>query len=471
MMTGRNDFSLEELKTLHEVSRRINSHRDLKTLLEETMDLAVELLHAEKGLILLREEGAAELKVHVARAADRKTIQMAEAMSRSVIASVDRLGKPRLVRNDPRTRQDLSESVVRFGISSLVCVPLWEKGSLIGVIYLDTTDPNHFFDEDEIPFLEAFANLAAVAIDNARSYEEVRKLNAGLEDQVLERTQELRRKHEELARAYEDLRETQLQLVRSEKMASLGLLVAGVAHEINTPLGAINSSSDTLRRGVAKLKSLWVDLSVDGSAEDSVEVTRTLKVVEDVSQATSEACRRIDQVVRALRAFARLDEEDFKQVDIHDGLEAAWAVIRGQYEGRVDLVRKYGQVPLLKCRAAQLNQVFLNLLLNACQAIPNRGEISILTQARGGRLEIQVQDNGTGILPEHLPKIFDPGFTTRGVKFGTGLGLSIAYQIVKDHGGDIRVVSTPGEGATVTVDLPHQNAEQPDPRRTQAAPV
>lgn len=458
-MPASNDITFAQMRTLHEVSQKVNSQLDLPILLTEIMDLAIDLLRAEKGLILLKDEASGEFVVRVARAMDRQSIENVVAMSHSIANQVGTEARNRLMRTYPDSDgASLTDSVLQFGINSVVCVPLTTRDRPIGVIYLDTTNPGHLFEEEDVYFLEAFANLAAIAIENAKSYQEIKLMNETLESRVDERTQELKQKNGELSAAYLALQNSQLQLVRSEKMASLGLLVAGLAHEINSPLGAISSNIDVFSRGFEKLRKNLARLQPNGSEEAVADMCKTLEILENLSSVDRSACERLAHIMNALRNFARLDEEEFKEVAIHDGLESALELIRREYADRIEIVKQYGQIPLLKCRARQVNQVFFNLLLNACQAIDGRGEIRIETLMDGGRIHLRLSDSGIGIPPENLSRIFDPGFTTKGVGYGTGLGLSIAHEIVKDHGGRIDVQSSLGKGTTFTLILPTESA-------------
>jgi len=461
-MEIESNISYVQLKTLYEVSQKINSQLNLQKLLDEIMDLAIELLHAEKGLILLRDGESGELSVQVARAMDKRTIQDVVAMSYSIIKRVGLQGQSVFLQNIPDTQgTEPSKSLVRYNIKSVICVPLRERDQLIGAIYLDTTQAQHFFKKEDLFFVEAFANLAAIAIENAKSYQKIENLNATLEKMVEQRTQELRQKHEELMKAYQELQSTQLQLVRSEKMASLGLLVAGVAHEINTPLGAIHSNMDLFLRSFEKLHRSFRDFLTDSPSGEITrrwispgKVLETLEVLERISQVNKIACDRLIQIVKALRNFARLDEAEIKVVDIHEGLDTTLTLILHQCKDRIEIIKEYGEIPPLRCRAGQLNQVFMNLLVNACQAIEGEGKIRIRTYFEENQIHIQISDTGIGIPPENLSKIFDPGFTTKGVGVGTGLGLSITYKIVEDHGGTIQVESEVRKGTTFTVRLP-----------------
>ncbi|MFQ6114945.1 MAG: ATP-binding protein [bacterium] len=434
------------------MSRKINSQLNLKKLLDEIMDLAIKLLHAEKGLIPFRDQESGELSVKIARAMDKRMIQDVVAMSRSIIKKVESKGEPVLLQKVPDTAgAGTSDSLIRFKIKSVICVPLRARNKLIGTIYLDTTNTKHFFCKEDLFFLEAFANLAGIAIENAKSYSEIENLKTNLEKLVEKRTQELLQKHNELTQAYQELKNTQLQLIRSEKMASLGLLVAGIAHEINTPLGSINSNIDVFFKSFEKLQQ-----SLDSSKGSTSKIRKTLEILENLSHVNKTACERIIHIVKSLRNFARLDEEEYKTVDIHEGIESTLSLIAHLCRDRVEIIKEYGRIPLLCCHASQLNQVFMNLLVNACQAIKGKGQIRIRTQFEGGQIQVQISDTGEGIPPENLNKIFDPGFTTKGVGIGTGLGLSIAYKIVEDHDGKIEVDSEVGKGTTFTVSLPFE---------------
>jgi signal transduction histidine kinase len=177
-------------------------------------------------------------------------------------------------------------------------------------------------------------------------------------------------------------------------------------------------------------------------------------VVTEANRVIESGTQRVTEIVRRLRSFARLDQAELKKADIHEGLEDTLALIHHELKHNIVVKRDYGSVPPIPCYPGRLNQVFLNLLNNARQAIRGKGEIEIRTFVQDRRVHVTVRDTGAGIAPEHLRKIFDPGFTTKGVGVGTGLGLSICYQIVRDHRGEILVDSEPGKGTTFTVVLP-----------------
>jgi signal transduction histidine kinase len=251
------------------------------------------------------------------------------------------------------------------------------------------------------------------------------------------------------------LRETQDQLVQSREMAALGNLVAGVAHEVNTPLGAINSNADTAKR-ILRIISDVVE-NDDGtpwSDEKEAKIYKALKTLADLNNSTYLAATRIDKIVTALRGFACLDEAEYQTFGLNKGIEHTITLLTFSPEMKVEIKKDFTSIPEISCRPGQLNQVFMNLLTNGVEAIGKKGKIIIRTRLEGEWIVIQFMDNGRGIPSQDLNHVFEPGFTTKGVGVGTGLGLSICYRIVEDHGGSIDVHSEEGKGATFTIRLP-----------------
>lgn len=262
---------------------------------------------------------------------------------------------------------------------------------------------------------------------------------------------EAARANDELTRLLGELRAAQARLVQQAKLASLGQLMAGVAHEINTPLGAVVSNEDLFQRCFVRLRAA---LAGSALAAEPV-IARDLEAIDDLIGVNRTACTRITNIVRELRVFARLDEAAPQPVDVHECLESTLLLVGHLAKGRVELVRAYAQaLPPVEGHSSQLGQVFMNLVVNACQAIEGPGQVVLATSLDGDWVRVEVRDSGPGIRPEHLGRIFDPGFTTKGAGVGTGLGLSICYQIVAAHGGEILVDSPPGQGACFTVLLP-----------------
>ncbi|HKO45595.1 MAG TPA: ATP-binding protein [Pyrinomonadaceae bacterium] len=273
-----------------------------------------------------------------------------------------------------------------------------------------------------------------------------------------------------LARGKSELERLQAQIVQAEKMASLGQLAAGVAHELNNPAGFIYGNMELMRNYLSDLKKLLAVYDTVAWPADVAAVVHPLKsqinyegLVEDLDSIVSdchEGAERIRDVVQNLRLFSRLDEAELKQIDLHDGIESTIRLLSRYFSsGRVGIQRDYTALPLVRCYAGQLNQVWMNLLGNAAQAMAGSGEISISTRAQGDSVVVAISDTGCGIPENQLPRIFDPFFTTKPVGEGTGLGLSISYGIIERHGGTITVKTKPGVGTTFTVVIPIQAAE------------
>ncbi|MFQ5790618.1 MAG: sensor histidine kinase [Acidobacteriota bacterium] len=264
--------------------------------------------------------------------------------------------------------------------------------------------------------------------------------------------EQIRRYAAKLEQTNRRLKETHAALVQSEKMASLGSLVAGVAHEINTPIGSINSNGDVMVRALEKMRKI-LD-AAPSAVRDNPQLQRTLEVLESIGKVNQTACERIVKIVRSLRNFARLDEAERKKADLHEGLESTLTLVHHEIKNRIQVVRDYDEIPEIECCPNQLNQVFMNILVNASHAIEGHGTITISTRCNSRHVTVSITDSGSGIDPENLPRIFDPGFTTKGVGVGSGLGLAICYQIVRDHGGRIEVQPGPEGGTTFRVILP-----------------
>lgn len=306
---------------------------------------------------------------------------------------------------------------------------------------------------------------------DVRAYRELLKeINRELEAKVEERTTQLRQANEQLAASLEDLKRSEVALVQSEKMAGLGVMVAGVAHEINNPLNFIFSNLPHLDRYVKAMSEAVRSkepsdlVPKPASAEGTQKPSRTSKLERAMDdsgkllRSMSEGVTRIKEIVDRLRRFARTDqlgEEQPQQTDIRALLQDAIAMTASLHSNRIRVHEEYDDtLPSINGFPGRLAQVFVNLTTNACQAIQETGEIWVRAAFRDSRVIVSVRDSGIGIEQKHLARVFEPFFTTKPVGQGVGLGLSIVYSIVQQHGGTIAVESTPGEGATFTVELP-----------------
>ncbi|MBI1921305.1 MAG: PAS domain-containing protein [Geobacter sp.] len=282
---------------------------------------------------------------------------------------------------------------------------------------------------------------------------------------TLHDTTELHRSREETETAYAKLAATHNQLVQQEKMASIGQLAAGVAHEINNPIGFVNSNLGTLSKYVGRLAE-FMDFQEQVVAEcpaslerisakrAELKIDRILNDAGELIRESLEGTDRVRRIVQDLKSFSHAEEEESKPADINDCLDSTVNIVWNELKYKVTLVKEYGELPLVTCWPQQLKQVFMNLLMNAAQSIERQGEIRIRTWQEGGSVLVSVSDTGCGMPAEQLERIFEPFFTTKEIGKGTGLGLSISYDIVKKHGGDIFVTSEVGKGTTFTIRLP-----------------
>ncbi|MEA2101878.1 MAG: ATP-binding protein [Thermodesulfobacteriota bacterium] len=283
---------------------------------------------------------------------------------------------------------------------------------------------------------------------------------ANLNEMVEEKTRDLQQ-------ALHDLKATQSRLVQSEKMASLGQLAAGVAHEINNPTGFIISNLGTLKKYTNRLME-FIDIQekdhgpLDAKKDSDYikEKRKALKIdyikddIQDLIAESLDGAKRVKEIVQNLKGFSRMDEVDYQPVDINECIETTLNIIWNEVKYKSTVIKDYGDIPVIKGYPRQLNQVFMNIIINAVHSIDKKGEIRIRTVQSGEWIKVTITDTGCGIPEDNLHRLFDPFFTTKEVGKGTGLGLSISYDIIKKHGGDITVQSEPEKGTIFTVSLP-----------------
>jgi len=297
-----------------------------------------------------------------------------------------------------------------------------------------------------------------IEMRNAEDQKRLEEYSQNLEQQVDERTHDLREKNSQLEETMQQLRQTQEQLVLREKMASLGKLVAGVAHEINNPIGAVRSAADVSARAVEKIAA--------GIGEESGKLRNALQILKDNSRTILSGSERIARIVRSLRAFAHLDEAPFQSdIDLRQEIDHAIALLEDRLPESVRIVREYADIPRISCYPAELNTAFMDLLENGIEAIGDSGIITVTVRSDDTGLHIRFADTGRGISPDDMDEIFDPGFTTKGSGVGTGLGLSTALGIVQKHGGEITVESHKGKGTSFTILLPLATSPRETTRR------
>jgi two-component system, NtrC family, sensor kinase len=297
----------------------------------------------------------------------------------------------------------------------------------------------------------------------------IREQNQILEQKVMERTAALQDSNDNLKR-------TQAQLVQSEKMSSLGQLTAGIAHEINNPINFISSNIGPLRRNVGEVMeaiqayrsipatdAAAAAIAVQRERDDRIGLDETITELDDIIHSMDEGARRTAEIVRGLRNFSRLDEDDLKLSDLNLGLRSTLAVLAPQYRNKVELRIEAGELPKVECFPGKINQVFMNVMNNAAQATLARQDgrprlVTVTTSSNDHKAIVRISDTGVGMSDDVMARIFEPFFTTKPVGEGTGLGLAIVYGIINEHQGSIEVESQPGIGTTFTITLPLRQA-------------
>ena len=281
--------------------------------------------------------------------------------------------------------------------------------------------------------------------------------------ELREKNRELEEEQRNLGLAHSELKAAQSQMLQREKMASIGQLAAGVAHEINNPVGFIASNLTTLAKYIDRLTEYIAlqEKATMGEAQEQLrEARKKLKIehiagdAKDLIRESLDGTDRVSTIVRGLKSFSRVDGATQQATDINECLEATLNIVWNELKYKAVVTKDYGSISRTLCNPQQLNQVFMNLLVNAAQAIEKQGEIRIRSREENGWIFISIADTGCGVSPQNLPRIFEPFFTTKDVGKGTGLGLSISYDIIKKHGGEISVESEPGRGTTFNVKIP-----------------
>jgi signal transduction histidine kinase len=265
---------------------------------------------------------------------------------------------------------------------------------------------------------------------------------------------DLAEKNLQLETTLRELKNTQEQLLLKEKMASLGDLVAGVAHEINNPIGTVNSSIDVSDRCIEKIEIVLQKSESIAELKSNQDLPDAINILKENIKVTMSAGDRIAKIVKSLKNFATLDESDYQKVDIHSGLDSTLTLIEGEFQGRIKVNKEYGKIPRIVCYPSQLNQVFMNLLKNSVNAIEGVGTIGIKTRQENSYIQIQISDTGKGIPKDRLKNIFEFGFSSSESRVKMSSGLSSAYNIIQKHNGDIWVDSKEGRGTTFFINLP-----------------
>lgn len=449
--SGSRSGDTVDLATVLRMSQAISGEVRVDRLLSQLLALSVENAGAERGCLILARHGRWVVEAFQDTGGERQVLksvplqEFGDSASLSIIQFAIRTRSAVVLDNAAEEGRFTRDPYVRKKhLSSVLCLPVVRRGRVEGALYLENNLSAAVFTPDRVEVLRILSGQAAISMMNARMYETMDRA-------IQERTEALRR--------------TQQQMVEAEKMASLGQLTAGVAHEINNPVNFVAASVPSLKRDIQDLleavsgyEALLHEAGMEDQAaaiRERFELDYNAVEIADLLASVEEGARRTAFIVGELSSFSRADENDLKPTDVRHGIESTLTLLRGRLEPRIKVVRHYEErVPEIAGYPGKLNQVWMNLLVNAIQAISETGEIRVSIASVEDRVEVRVQDTGHGMSEEVRQHIFEPFFTTKDVGSGTGLGLSITYGIVMDHKGSIQVESAPGEGTTFTVSLP-----------------
>jgi len=343
------------------------------------------------------------------------------------------------------------------GLHRVILSPFYNEdgylhGMLMGGVTLEKKGYYDEINDQVIPSFMVFTQQSGSMLSNF----EAKKF---LDEKVKERTNELQK-------ALETLKQAQSQLVQSEKMASLGQLVAGIAHEINNPVNFINAGVESLSANlddIRKVLDVYHKITPVNVSEklqeieelkEKVEYKTAVREINQLIESIRTGTTRTTDIIKGLRTFSRLDEDILKTTDIHEGIDSTLILLHNKYKNRIEMIKEYADLPVIECYPGQLNQVFMNLLSNAIDAIENTGTIRIKTSAAGSFIKISIKDSGHGVPEDIREKIFDPFFTTKGIGKGTGLGLSISLGIIEKHNGKIEIAGSAGNGTEFIITVP-----------------
>ncbi len=453
-----------DLASLLQAAQTISSTIELKPLLGKILQIILTNTGAQKVVLLIPETNQWQLQAiaqlttdgTVETNMDSQPLNTESPVPTRLIQYVKNTQSVVLINETKTDITGILEGyLLTYQPQSVFCVPLLHQGNLVGILYLEHPTTKGIFTHERQKIVQFLCIQAAIALQNAQLYEQAQQ-------------------------ALRDLKQAQLQIVQSEKMSALGNLMSGVAHEINNPLGFIMGNIKLAQDNLADLLKhleLYEENTAAEEIEDHAEEIDLEYLREDfpnILKSMNVGVEQMKNISTSLRIFSRKDQEHKTKFNIHDGIESTLVILKHRTKASdqrpaIEIIKEYSELPAINCFAGQLNQVFMNILGNAIDAFeeanvgktlaqikqnPNR--ITLYTSViESKNVQIQIEDNGSGMKPETKARIFEQGFTTKGVGKGTGLGMAIAHQIITEkHGGQITCESTVGEGTTFTIILP-----------------
>jgi signal transduction histidine kinase len=437
---------------LQNLSDRIINIHDNKQLAEEIVETINK--HPEiKGASFYTLNTTGKLELVYGSNTFKKTIDPGKAVTH-LIENQNSFTAEEIGQNNP------------FNASLNTFLSVKRKEMTFGLIAINMPDNTSAINLEDISRLTSIASQAAIAIENNNYIKETADLieqltSAKIREQYIAQLEksnsDLDEKNKELSRLFKELREKEAQLIHSEKMASLGQLVAGISHELNNPISFIYTNMKVITEYIDDLNNL---LSSVTDTENKAQIDGVLEELKGIIEDSANGSKAIKEIVKDLKNFSRLDEAEWKESKISEIIQSCLKILKSQIPPTIKVKLKLKDDPTFLCNPGQLNQVFLNLLTNAYQAIKENGTISVSSKRTDNFLLVDVSDTGDGIPEEILKKIFDPFFTTKPINQGTGLGLSISYSIIKKHNGNLSAKNAPGKGTIFSIKLP-LNLERP----------
>ncbi|MGV0104214.1 histidine kinase [Nostoc sp. DSM 114160] len=467
-----------DLQAVMKAAQAISQEIELEKLLATLMQIAIANAGAQIGHLVLRQD---EQWLVVAQA-DRELVKTLEIpleqyseIPQSLIYAVARTQETAVFENLSTAVQFASDRyIIAHQPKSVLCTPISRQGKLIGILYLENNLTLGAFSSDRIEILQLLTSQAAISVENARLYQQTENYSYTLEAEVEHKTQALNQKAQDLEQTLKKLQQTQGQLIHSEKMSSLGQLVAGIAHEINNPVNFIKGNLTHTENYIQDMMRLLILYQQEypqpnpaiQAMKEEIELDFLFKDANQTLESMKSGSDRISKIVQSLRNFARLDEAEIKAVDLHSGIESTLLILQHRLQAsenqpEVRVIKEYGNLPLVTCYPSQLNQVFLNLINNAIDAIRDNPQSSQHPEIRirtgvidRDWLRIAIANTDSTIPVNLQERIFEPFFTTKPIGRGQGLGLFVSYSIIQQHRGTLTVRSQPLEGTEFEIVLP-----------------
>ena len=444
----------EEIDLFDELSTQITNSLNIKQIAQLVLERISTIIECNIGVFLLLDSQINQLKP-ISNFGQFGCFEFPITLGNGILGEIIQRGKGEIVNNICENLKCHDKDVP---ILSLICVPLKNKDKVIAAIAVGSQTQVSYTTED-LKLLNIFATQGAIAIEKALLYEQ--SLNAAKCAQ---------QQAKELQQTLDKLQQTQAQLIHSEKMSSLGQMVAGIAHEINNPVNFIKGNigygfnyaqdlidlvelyQENYPQPISEIEEKIEDINLDFIKDDFLDLLNSMKV----------GVNRIKDIVRSLGVFSHLDKAEIKPVNLHEGIDGTLMILGHRLNGNrnckaIKIVKEYGDIPLVNCYAGQLNQVFMNILSNAIDALQEKGDLIVIrTQiVKDNWVNISIIDNGPGIAEDIRKKLYDPFFTTKEVGKGTGLGMAISYQIVVEkHGGILNCISELGKGTEFQIQIP-----------------